>query len=149
MDIVRLGNFQFKEISEDLNLLKIKEAIEVVKRHPSIIGKPLRFKDCKPTLKITALAASDPGVSEEEPISEPKEVETIKIKDITIDQAGEWKIRAKVLKKSAINTHARGKLFKVDLVDDLDGVSMIEGTFYTEETDLFYSKIEEGKTYFV
>ena len=94
------------------------------------------------------MAASDPVVSEEEPVQEPKEVEIIKFKDITIEKnSGDWKIRAKVLKKSAVNTHARGKLFKVDLVDDLDGVTMIEGTFYTEETDFFYSKIEEGKTY--
>ena len=26
---------------------------------------------------------------------------------------------------------------------------MIEGTFYTEETDFFFSKIQEGKTYLI
>ena len=40
-------------------------------------------------------------------------------------------------------------MFKVDLVDCLDGKTMIEGTFYTEETAFFYNQIVEGRSYII
>lgn len=52
-------------------------------------------------------------------------------------------------KKGAINVHARGQLFKMDLICDVDCFTMIEGICYTEETDKFFGKIQEGKSYFI
>ena len=61
----------------------------------------------------------------------------------------DWSIRARVCKKGKIVTHAKGQLFKVDLIDDLDNQTMIEGCFYTEETSFFFNEIDEGKTYVI
>lgn len=58
-------------------------------------------------------------------------------------------IRVRVLIKSAIKEHAKGKLFKVDFVDDLDEKTSIEAMFYTAETDHFFELVEEGATYLV
>ena len=52
-------------------------------------------------------------------------------------------------KKHPVRNHSKGKLFKIDLLDEQDRESMIEGTFYTEETDFFFAKIQEGKTYLI
>ena len=60
-----------------------------------------------------------------------------------------WQIRCILNKKHPIKHHPKGKLFKIDLLDEQDGRTMIEGTFYTEETDHFYDKIIEGKTYLI
>ena len=73
----------------------------------------------------------------------------LKVKDLTTRVAGDWQIRCTVNKKHPIRQHAKGKLFKIDLLDDQDRQSMIEGTFYTEETDLFWHRIAEGKTYLI
>ena len=48
-----------------------------------------------------------------------------------------------------MKTHAKGKLFKVDLIDVLDRETLIEGTFYTQETDIFVEKISQGRTYLI
>lgn len=69
--------------------------------------------------------------------------------DTSKNTAGVWQICCKVSKKHPIKVHAKGKLFKVDLTDDKDKQTMIEGTFYTEETDKFYEILEEGKSYFI
>lgn len=61
----------------------------------------------------------------------------------------DWTIKVRVLLKGAIKEHARGKLFKVDFIDDLDQKTTIEACFYTEETDHFFNQIEEGSTYLV
>jgi ssDNA-binding replication factor A large subunit len=61
-------------------------------------------------------------------------------------------LKVRVANKGNINKHAKGKLFKVDLVDDFDdnpSNNMIESCFYTEETDLFYEEIQFGKTYLI
>ena len=60
-----------------------------------------------------------------------------------------WQIRARINKKGKIVTHAKGQLFKIDLIDDQDNSTMIEGTFYTEETTYFYTQLEEGRTYLI
>ena len=54
-----------------------------------------------------------------------------------------------MLVKSAIKEHAKGKLFKVDFVDDQDKKTQIEAMFYTAETDHFFGLVEEGSTYLV
>lgn len=46
-------------------------------------------------------------------------------------------------------THAKGQLFKIDLIDDQDNSTMIEGTFYTEETTEFFTRLDEGRTYLI
>jgi len=56
------------------------------------------------------------------------------VKDLTNKIADNWQIRARINKKGKIVTHAKGQLFKIDLIDDQDNSTMIEGTFYTEET---------------
>ena len=71
------------------------------------------------------------------------------VKDLTASTGVGWLIRCTVVKKHPIKSHAKGRLFKVDLIDDLDRQTMIEGTFYTEETDIFINKIFEGKTYLI
>jgi hypothetical protein len=48
-----------------------------------------------------------------------------------------------------VKEHPKGRLFKVDFVDDLDSKTSIEAMFYTQETDYFYSLIDEGSTYLV
>ena len=72
-----------------------------------------------------------------------------RVKDICLSTPEDWKIRVRVLIKSAIKEHAKGKLFKVDFVDDLDEKTSIEAMFYTAETDHFYELVEEGATYLV
>ena len=47
--------------------------------------------------------------------------------------------------KTPIKEHARGRLFKVDFIDEQK--TTIEACFYTEETDHFYPLIEEGSEY--
>lgn len=80
-----------------------------------------------------------------------KEVQKIltKVKDLCSATLPDWKVKVRVLNKSAVKEHARGKLFKVDFVDTLDDKTSIEAMFYTEETDLFFKRIQEGSTYFV
>ena len=64
------------------------------------------------------------------------------VKDLSsLSESGAWQIRCIVHKKHAIRNHSKGKLFKIDLLDEQDRESMIEGTFYTEETDFFFNKI--------
>ena len=60
-----------------------------------------------------------------------------------------WQIKALVYKKGKIVPHAKGQLFKVDLIDTLDKKAMIEAIFYTEETTFFYNQIDEGKVYII
>lgn len=40
------------------------------------------------------------------------------VKDINLTPPENWKIRVRVLNKSPIKEHARGKLFKIDFIDD-------------------------------
>ena len=70
------------------------------------------------------------------------------VSQISLSTPEDWRIKVRVLAKSPIKTHARGRLFKVDFVDCEEKVT-IEACFYTEETDLWYDKIEEGATYLV
>ena len=76
------------------------------------------------------------------------------VKDLNLDDkivklTKSWQIRCRVVKKHQVRHHSKGKLFKIDLLDELDGETMIEGTFYTDETDFFFDKIIEGKTYLI
>jgi ssDNA-binding replication factor A large subunit len=69
------------------------------------------------------------------------------VKDLCLETPDTYVIKVRALNKSAVKEHARGKLFKVDFIDD-EG-SLIEACFYTEETDLFFPIIIEGATYTV
>lgn len=40
------------------------------------------------------------------------------VKDLTNKIADNWQIRARINKKGKIVTHAKGQLFKIDLIDD-------------------------------
>ena len=65
---------------------------------------------------------------------------------------GKNAIKVRIANKGNINKHAKGKLFKADLIDDFDpnpSNNMIESCFYTEETDLFYDQLMHGKTYLI
>jgi hypothetical protein len=42
------------------------------------------------------------------------------IKDLTSKIGENWQIRARINKKGKIVTHAKGQLFKIDLIDDRD-----------------------------
>jgi hypothetical protein len=77
------------------------------------------------------------------------EIQLTKVKDISTNTPEDWQIRVRVLVKSTVKVHAKGKLFKVDFIDDLDSKTCIEAMFYTEETDHFYELIDEGATYLV
>ena len=86
-------------------------------------------------------------------MQEPKKKELgprlIGVKELNAIIDPDWQIKCTVNKKHPVKTHAKGKLFKVDLIDDMDRETMIEGTFYTDETDFFVNKIFEGKTYLI
>lgn len=66
-----------------------------------------------------------------------------------------WEIEAKVINKSQIKEYKGGRLFKVDLQDDLhrddpksSGKSyQIEATSFKETLDQFYPIFKKGKTY--
>ena len=62
---------------------------------------------------------------------------------VTLDHIeGDLAVKARVQRKGNVNNHAKGKLFKVDLIDDSAELNnVIEVCFYTAETDLFYDKI--------
>ncbi len=61
------------------------------------------------------------------------------VKDLCLETNDSYLIKVRALNKSAIKEHARGKLFKVDFIDDDN--TLIEACFYTEETDMFYPLI--------
>jgi hypothetical protein len=66
----------------------------------------------------------------------------IRVADLSNSIATTWQIRARINKKHNIVRHKNGALFKIDLIDDMDNQTMIEGTFYTEETEYWYTQIE-------
>lgn len=114
-----------------------KMPVLIIKENPAIIKK----------------ATSDTAI---ERIGEPTRYQPSKllaVRDLNTntskDTAGVWQICCKVSKKHPIKVHANGQLFKVDFTDDQDSQTMIEGTFYTEETDKFYPILEEGKKYLI
>jgi hypothetical protein len=129
---------------KDHNLLILIEKLEFVKSHGFIIGNPKRFKDFSPDAKIVGLDPTNPECSE----SEEEVADLTLIKDINKDLK-DYTIKARVAKKGGITKHARGQLFKIDLIDATDNTTMIEGMFYTAETEKFYDTIEEGKTYLI
>ena len=58
-------------------------------------------------------------------------------------------IKVRALAKTPIKVHAKGQLFKTDFICCLDQKTTIEACFYTQETEKFFDKIEEGATYLV
>ena len=141
-NLIEVSNFKVKESGRlDAPVLLIKETPRVVRDDIlGVLGHPEQY------LGEASEEQQDQNVSK---ARKPKVIGPVpvSVKELKPEMGIEWQIRCSVNKKHPVKTHAKGKLFKVDLVDDLDRETMIEGTFYTEETDLFVNKIFEGRTY--
>lgn len=88
-----------------------------------------------------------PDMNSDLPIALPNAVIT-PLSDLN-PYINKWTIKARITNKSQIrkwsNANGTGQLFSIDLLDDND--NEIRGTFFKEDVDKFYSKLEPNQIY--
>lgn len=127
-------------------MIQVKGEVKIKKKSNIKVGNPVRFTK-------STIAFHDKGFPafNEEEINSTKVVkeipnESTRVADLTSSKK-DFRIRATVCRKHPMKFHAKGQLFKVDLVCDIDKQTMIEGTFYTEESQHFDNLVTQGQTY--
>lgn len=138
-DVIEVSKFKLKQITgiKLYHYIVFKEWPKLIKETTFIIGSPKEFTEFREeqtngesTHENTSSLKFDITAKEIEKLKEHTSCfqnEQIKIvgkygltliKDLSNIIGPDWQIRARINKKGKIVTHAKGQLFKIDLIDD-------------------------------
>jgi len=123
-DLISFSMFKVKTGST--SVLIIKEAPRIVMRAAAeqslnLIGVPIQFVGTEADLNGDDSDAGDkPAAFSRASATSTVSVSNVPIlvKTLNTDSGIDWQIRVTVNKKHPVKTHAKGQLFKVDLIDE-------------------------------